>query len=67
MEKIICGEFAEGDRVVWTAGPAYGGYRGPGALYGFMRYSEVLYGYVRFDDPGLDDKDIPMTELRREA
>lgn len=67
MGDISARGFADGDRVVWIAGPAYGADYGPGVLQGFHMHERILLAHVRFDDPGLDDEEIPLDQLRRES
>lgn len=58
--------FTRGNRVVWTAGPPYGRYRGAGEVQGSEIHLGILLIHVRWDDPGLDDEYVPSGELRRE-
>lgn len=52
-----------GRPVVWTGGPPYGLERGRGAVERVSRLEGEHWADVRWDDPGLDDEQVLLSEL----
>lgn len=54
-----------GDRVIWDRGLKYGRYRGEGVVQLVEDDMYLPWAQVRWDDPGLDDEQVPIPELSK--